>query len=123
MIKQIVRNEPDTPTWNDVDVWLAVIELISRTTPVTLPTVFGKAVFDTPLRSSSASQKGVEQTHNEVDQRILQELRGRVHENVGRFYERYFEGKERSNKVGYIYKELMVQYVGGRWSNWPEPSL
>ncbi|KAH8650966.1 hypothetical protein BGZ60DRAFT_421170 [Tricladium varicosporioides] len=29
-----------------------------------------KTIFDTLLRSSSAFQKGIEQTHNEVDQRI-----------------------------------------------------
>jgi hypothetical protein len=34
---------------------------------------YEKAVLDTPLRSSSASQRGIEQTHDEVDQRILEE--------------------------------------------------
>ena len=51
------------------------------------------AVFDTPLRSSSASQRGIEQTPGEVDQRLLEELTGRIYLDVGGFYERYFEGK------------------------------
>lgn len=64
-----------------------------RTNPATPPTAFEKAVFDTPLRSSSVSQRGTEQTHDEVDQRILEELTGRVYYDVGGCFERYFERK------------------------------
>src|SRR6266542_1742292 len=80
-----------------------------------------KAGFDTPLRSSSASQSGIEQTHDEVDPRILEELTGRVHDDVGGFYERYFEGKFWTNNARDIYEESRAQYVEGRWSGWPEP--
>ena len=93
LVEQIVGNEPDAPTWNDTDIWHAVFELIKRANLTTSPSTFAKAVFDTPLRSSSASQKGVEQTHDEVDQRILEELTGRVYYDAKGFYERYFEGK------------------------------
>jgi hypothetical protein len=93
LVEQIVRNELDVSTWNDTDIWHIVFELVARTNPSTPPTAFEKAVFDTPLRSSSASQRGIEQTHDEVDQRILEELTGRVYYNVGRFFERHFEEK------------------------------
>ncbi|KAG9231374.1 hypothetical protein BJ875DRAFT_506723 [Amylocarpus encephaloides] len=123
LVEQIVRNEPDTPTWNDADIWLAVFELVARTTPVTPPTAFEKAVFDTPLRSSSASQRGIEQTHDEVDQRILEEITGRVYYDVGHFHKRYFEGKAWTNSTKDIYEESRAQYAEGHWSGWPEPSL
>lgn len=63
----------------DIDIWSAVFELVSTTSPkpTVPPTTFEKADFDRPLRSSSASQRGIEQTHDEVDQRILEELTGR----------------------------------------------
>jgi hypothetical protein len=105
LVEQIVRNKPGAPTWNDADIWHAVFELVARANLTTPPTTFAKAVFDTPLRSSSASQGGVEQTHDEVDQRILEELTGRVYYNVGGFCERYFEGsrgqttRETSTKI------------------------
>jgi hypothetical protein len=57
------------------------------------PTALENTTFETPFRHSSASQNGTEQTHDEVDQRILEELTGRVYYDVGGFYERYFEGK------------------------------
>jgi hypothetical protein len=123
LVDHTVRNEPDTPTWNDADIWLAVFALVARTTPVTPPTALEKAVFDTPLRSSSASQRGIEQTHDEVDQRILEELTGRVYYDVGGFYERYFEGESWTNNARDIHKESRAQYADGRWSEWPEPSL
>ncbi|KAG0133809.1 hypothetical protein HOY82DRAFT_639657 [Tuber indicum] len=61
----IVRNEPGTPTLNDTDIWRTVFELIVRMSSSTPPTAFEKAVFDTPLRSSSVSQRGIEQIHDE----------------------------------------------------------
>ncbi|OBT82162.1 hypothetical protein VE02_10023 [Pseudogymnoascus sp. 03VT05] len=84
--------------------------------------VNSSAAFDTPLRSSSASQRGIEQTHDEVDQRILEELTGRVYYGVGGFFERYFEGKIWTNNARDIYENLRHQYAEGHWSGWPEPS-
>ncbi|KAH9205216.1 hypothetical protein DL95DRAFT_528943 [Leptodontidium sp. 2 PMI_412] len=123
LVEQVVKIEPDAPTSNDVDIWQAVFELVAQTNPATPPTAFEKILFDTPLRSSSASQRGIEQTHEEVDQRILEELTGRVYYDVGGFYERYFEGKTWMNKAKHIYEKSRVQYTEGRWSGWPEPSL
>jgi hypothetical protein len=100
LVEQFVRNEPDAHAWLDLSIWLAVFELVAQTNLITPPIAFEKAVFDTPLRSSSASQKGIEQTHDEVDRRIAEELIGRVYENVGEFYERYFKEKDWSNNAG-----------------------
>ncbi|KAG9240328.1 hypothetical protein BJ878DRAFT_571127 [Calycina marina] len=119
LVELVVNNAPD------VEIWRAVFNLIALTSPkqLTPPTAFENAVFDTPLRSSSASQKGIEQTHDEVDRRILEELTGRVYYDVGGFYERYFEGKSWTNNARDIYEESRAQYTKGRWSGWPEPSL
>ena len=99
-----------------------MFQLVARTNPITPPTAFEKAVFDTPLRSSSASHRGVEQTHDEVDQRILEELTRRVYYDVGGFYERYLERKSWTNNARDIYEESRIQYMEDRWSGWPEPS-
>lgn len=123
LVEQIVRNEPDVSTWNDADIWHAVFELVARTNPATPLTAFEKAVFDTPLRSSSASQRGLEQTYDEVDQRILEELTGRVYYDVRGFFERHFEEKTWANNVRDIYEESRAQYTEGRWSEWPQPSI
>jgi hypothetical protein len=43
------------------------------------PTItFENTTFDTPFRHNSASQNGTEQTHDGVNQRILEELARRI---------------------------------------------
>ncbi|KFZ07483.1 hypothetical protein V502_09860, partial [Pseudogymnoascus sp. VKM F-4520 (FW-2644)] len=58
LVERVVNNDPD------LEIWSAVVELVALTSPkqLTPPTAFEKAAFDTPLRSSSASQRGIEQT-------------------------------------------------------------
>jgi hypothetical protein len=108
LVEQVLSSEPDSTTWSDAEFWRAVFDLVSWIKTSTPPTAFKKAVLDTPLRSSSASQRGTEQTHDEVDQRILEELTGRVYYDVGGFYERYFKGKSWTNKARDIYEESRV---------------
>jgi hypothetical protein len=49
----------------DKDIWSAIASLVSlRTTP---PTIFDKAALDTPLKSTSSSQPGSQQIHDEID--------------------------------------------------------
>ena len=54
---------------------------------------------------------------------ICEELTRRVFDNIGGFFEGYFEKKTWSNKAGDIYEESRAQYTEGRWSGWPAPSL
>ncbi|KAH8585983.1 hypothetical protein B0O99DRAFT_695910 [Bisporella sp. PMI_857] len=117
----LTDNRDDALIWDQV--YNAVTESLTSPKQLTPPTAFEKAVFDTPFRSSSASQRWIEQTHDEVDQRILEELTGRVYYDVGGFYERYFEGKTWTNNARDIYEESRAQYTEGRWSGWPEPSI
>jgi hypothetical protein len=53
----------------------------------------------------------------------MEELTGRVHDNVGGFYKRYFEEKDWSNNAKDIYEESRAQYAEDHWSGWPEPAL
>jgi hypothetical protein len=124
----VISNESDDIIWDKA--YAAVTESTPlpflNQTPwpnATSSIVISSAAFDTPLRSSSASQRGIEQTHDEVDQRILEELTGRVYDDVGDFHERYFEGKAWTNKTKNIYDQSRTQYAKGCWVGWPEPSL
>ncbi|KFY91421.1 hypothetical protein V500_04682, partial [Pseudogymnoascus sp. VKM F-4518 (FW-2643)] len=87
LLKAVIKNESDDIIWDEA--YAAVTE----STPLPFlnqppwsnaasSIVNSSAAFDTPLRSSSASQRGIEQTHDEVDHRILEELAGRVYYDV-----------------------------------------
>ena len=58
--------------------------------------------------------EGIEQTHDEVDQRILEERTRRVYYDVGGFYARYFEGKVWTNNARDIYEESRAQFAEWR---------
>ncbi|KAK3064909.1 hypothetical protein LTS18_002769, partial [Coniosporium uncinatum] len=49
---------------------------------------------------------------DEVDQRIFEELTGRVYYDVGGFYERYFEERSWTNNEGYLRKVKSPVYAG-----------
>jgi hypothetical protein len=65
----------------------AMFELVAHPSPspITPPITFKNAAFDTPHRSSSVSQKGIEQTHDKVGQRILEEPTMRMYYDVEGF--------------------------------------
>ena len=111
LLKAVINNESDDIIWEKA--YAAVTEstplpFLNQTpwSNATSSIVNSSAAFDTPLRSSSASQSGIEQTHDEVDQRILEELTGRVYYDVGGFFERYFEGKAWMKNARDIYEKL-----------------
>jgi hypothetical protein len=119
LVELVINNAPD------VEIWRAVFDLIAFTSPkqLTPPTTSEKAVLLDTASIELGFPRGIEQTHDEVDQRILEELTGRVYYDIGGFYERYFEGKVWTNNARDIYEKSRAQYTGGRWSGWPEPSF
>jgi hypothetical protein len=85
LLEQVIKRAPDK------DIWSAVFTLVApRATP---PTISNKAALDTPLKSTSSSQQGNEQTHDEIDPRILQKINGCIYKDTKGFYEKYFEGR------------------------------
>ncbi|KAJ8102674.1 hypothetical protein POJ06DRAFT_280030 [Lipomyces tetrasporus] len=109
LVEHALGTEFSSQAWNDEGFWNTVLNFATQI-EATPPAVFEKATFATPLRTSSASQSGIEQTHGEVDQRILEELTGAS----------TTMSKTWTNKALEIYKLSVAQYA---WSGWPEPPL
>ncbi|KAI9775541.1 MAG: hypothetical protein M1816_005896 [Peltula sp. TS41687] len=114
LVEKVIRRAADE------DIWKAVISLVSQQT--TPPTLLNQRLpRDTPLRSTSSSQQGSEQTHDEIDPRILQEINGCVYQNTNGFNEKYFEGKPWSKTVKDILHTVSPRIVDGRWTEYPNP--
>jgi hypothetical protein len=76
-VGRVVVNAPEAEIWN------AMFELFEHTSPrLTTPPI---AIFGMLLRSSSASQRGIGQTHDEVGRRFLEELTGHIYYDVEGF--------------------------------------
>ncbi|MCJ1348909.1 hypothetical protein MMC31_007142, partial [Peltigera leucophlebia] len=78
LLTQIIEPAPDVAIWNEV------FALVARST--TTPMNSFKLEPDTPLKSTTSSQQGSEQTHAEIDPRILQEVDLCLYENTKGFY-------------------------------------
>jgi len=91
-----------------------------RSHVATPPTVYNDPPIDTPFKSTSSSQRADEQTHDDLDERILQEINGRVYKDTEGFEGKCFEGKPWSKEAQQIVDEMNPRVVGGRWTGYPE---
>ncbi|KMU76588.1 hypothetical protein CISG_05731 [Coccidioides immitis RMSCC 3703] len=110
----------DVDEWN-IDIWKAVFSLID-TVPRTTPPASVPPSFDgTPIRSTSSSQKGSEQTRELVNPRIFEEIRGCTFRDVEGFFDKYFEGKNWSGKADAICRRVLAPDSDGNWAQFPNP--
>lgn len=103
---------------SDEEICTALFALLASYT-TDPPTVFSKVPLDTPLKSTSSSQHADEQTHDDIDERILQEINGCVYRDTGGFYGKYFEEKEWSADAYRITQMANPQVRSGRWTEYP----
>jgi len=103
----------------DQEICTALFSLLNNQV-VTPQTVDNKSGNDTPLWSNSSSQRADEQKHDDLDDRIRQEIDGCVYQETEGFYEKYFEGKW-PKKIQRIVRSINPQVVSGRWIGYPEP--
>ncbi|MCJ1251832.1 hypothetical protein MMC30_009070 [Trapelia coarctata] len=108
---------------SDLDIWNAVFDLITTVSRVTPPASIPPSFDGTPIIHSSASQQGAEQTRRLLDERISEEISRCTYRNVGGFFQKYFEGKEWSNRSKDIYKAMKSRHVDGRWIDFPDPPV
>ncbi|SLM34979.1 serine threonine-protein kinase sgk2, partial [Lasallia pustulata] len=104
----------------DVDIWAAVVvlvRLISHSSPPpSLP-----PSFDTPITHTSASLQGSEQTREEIEHRVFEEIRLCTHRAVEGFHEKYFGGREWNGRVKQIWQSVKSRYSDSdkRWTQIP----
>ncbi|EGC46848.1 serine/threonine protein kinase Sgk2 [Histoplasma capsulatum var. duboisii H88] len=107
--------------WN-FDVWKAVFTLIDTLPRRTTPPASVPPSFDgTPVKSTSSSQKGSEQTLELVNPRIFEEIHGCTFPNVEGFFEKYFEEKNWSSKADAICRRVLAPTSDGNWAQFPDP--
>ena len=113
LLQLVIKQAPD------VDIWDAVFDLItvSRITP---PTSIPLSYDSTPIKHSSASQQGSEQTRELVEGRIFDEIRGCTYRNIGGFFSKYFEGKDWTEQTKEIYRTVQEQQASGTWTYFPD---
>ena len=113
LLQLVIKQAPD------IDIWDAVFDLITvyRTTP---PTSIPLSYNSTPIKYSSASQQGSEQTRELLEGRIFDEIKGCTYRNIGGFFSKYFEGKDWTEQTKEIYRTVQEQQASGTWTYFPD---
>ncbi|SLM36384.1 protein [Lasallia pustulata] len=87
------------------------------------PTSIPPSLNGTPMRHTSASQQGGEQTVDLLKGRIFEEIKSCTYRNVGGFFSKYFEGKDWTEQTKEIYRTVQDRHTGGRWTDFPDPPV
>lgn len=105
----------------DVDIWNAVLDLISFISRLTPPPRFPVSFNGTLVVYSSASMKCDEQTKILLELSLFEEIKNCTYRNVEGFFAKYFEGKNWSKQSKEIYEAMKDLYVDGKWIDFPDP--
>lgn len=90
---------------SDVDIWDAVLELITTVSRTTPPTSIPVSFDGTPVTISSSSFQGSDQTRRIIESAMFYEISRCTYRDVDGFFEKYFEGRRWSRKSKAIYSE------------------
>ncbi|OJD13000.1 hypothetical protein AJ78_06493 [Emergomyces pasteurianus Ep9510] len=122
---RLVIQRPSTETgdvgkWN-IDVWKAVFTLISTVSRTTPPATVPPSFHGTPVRFTSSSQRGSEQTRELVEAKIFEEIQDCTHRDVEGFFAKYFEGRAWSEQADVISRRVLDSQNDGSWAQFPKP--
>ncbi|KAI9375562.1 kinase-like domain-containing protein [Aspergillus egyptiacus] len=103
---------------SDSDIWSAVLDLIATLSrAITKPASLHPAPNNsTPISSTFASEQDTEQIKQLVDARVFEEIQGCTYSDVQGFYEKYFEGKDWTDRAQDVYESIKDQRVAGAWT-------
>ncbi|PHH90114.1 hypothetical protein CDD83_4460 [Cordyceps sp. RAO-2017] len=108
---------------SDVEIWSAVLDLITTLVRVTPPASIPATFDSTPITHSSASQQGAEQTRELVERKVFEEIKICTYRDVEGFFEKYFEGKNWTRRALDVYKATKDRHVDGTWTDLPDPPV
>ncbi|EDN09008.1 predicted protein [Histoplasma mississippiense (nom. inval.)] len=125
LVRLVIQRPPDdelqgVEKWN-IDIWTAVFNLIDNAPRTTPPASVPPSFDGTPVKSTSSSQKGSEQTHELVNLRIFEEICGCTFRDVKGFFNKYFEEKDWSGKADAICRRVLAPGSDRNWAQFPDP--
>ena len=108
---------------SDVEIWRAVIDLITSLSRISPPASVPPSFDSTPIIRPSASLQVDEQTEKLLNILLFDEIKHCTYRNVKGFFAKYFEGQIWSMRSKEIYDTVKDRHVGGRWVDFPDPAV
>ncbi|KAI1932670.1 hypothetical protein LOZ65_000659 [Ophidiomyces ophidiicola] len=104
---------------SDYQIWGGVFNLIARFSKVTTMSATTPPVADgTSIMNVSTSQEDSENSEDipeGIEERVFEDIKGRTHIDVQGFYEKYFEGKDWTNRARDVYELVKDRHCAGKW--------
>ncbi|KAK6950577.1 hypothetical protein Daesc_008905 [Daldinia eschscholtzii] len=111
LVNAVIADSPD------IDIWVAVFNLVADATPSTLPPSSIAPTFrGTPLKTSS-SRLADSETREIVERDLFEEMKNCIFRNVGGFWDKFF--KSRNQEQDEMLKGILTAYNGKRWTDFP----
>ncbi|KAG6127549.1 hypothetical protein E4U38_006210, partial [Claviceps purpurea] len=121
-LSQLVLNQA-----SDIDIWTAVFAAVDSVvdsarplTPTRIPkTIPSSANTDTPFFHRSHLDQTLPLSRPQVEEQVFCELKYRTYRSVGRFHEKYFQGREWNNRAEELWRKAKSRYNASekRWSS------
>ena len=113
LVDAVVANSPD------VDIWSAVLDLITAANPPTPPPSSILATFrGTPVKSSS-SQLADSETREIIERELFHEIIDCTFRNVGGFCDRFFNPNSWREEQRAMLEAMMKEHDGKKWMGFP----
>ncbi|KAG6091945.1 hypothetical protein E4U30_006127 [Claviceps sp. LM220 group G6] len=120
-LSQLVLNQA-----SDIDIWTAVISLVDSvvesarpSTPTRIPkTIPASSNTDTPFVHRSHLDQTLPLSRPQVEEQVFCELKYCTYRSVGRFHEKYFQGREWNNRAEELWRRAKSRYNASekKWS-------
>ncbi|OTB10888.1 hypothetical protein K445DRAFT_322656 [Daldinia sp. EC12] len=111
LVDAVIADSPD------IDIWVAVFNLIADATPSTPPPSSIAPTFrGTPVKTSS-SRLADSETREIVERDLFEEMKNCIFRNVGGFWDKFF--KSRNKEQDEMLKGILTAYNGKRWTDFP----
>ncbi|KAI8963080.1 hypothetical protein F5Y11DRAFT_320796 [Daldinia sp. FL1419] len=111
LVDAVIANSPD------IDIWVAVFNLIADVNPSTPPPSGIAPTFrGTPVKTSS-SQLADSETRKIVERELFEEMKSCIFRNVGGFWDKFF--KSWNKEQDEMLKGILTAYNGKRWTDFP----
>ncbi|KAI1476910.1 hypothetical protein F4774DRAFT_224639 [Daldinia eschscholtzii] len=111
LVDAVIADSPD------IDIWVAVFNLIADATPSTPPPSSIAPTFrGTPVKTSS-SRLADSETREIVERDLFEEMKNCIFRNVGGFWDKFF--KSWNKEQDEMLKGILTAYNGKRWTDFP----
>ena len=113
LVDAVIASSPD------LDIWVAVFNLIADLNPSTTPpSIISPTFTGTPIKASS-SRLADSETRDIVEGELFEEIKNCTFRKVGGFWDKFFNSKSWRKEQNAMLQGILTAYDGKKWTGFP----